>query len=396
MKWHLENIEVNNLKEWDKNPRNLTKKGLADLKESITKFGIAEPLVVNKDLTICGGHGRKKVLEDLKIEHVDCYLPEEQLDEKQFEELNIRLNKNIAGEWDFDKLANEFEMTDLQNWGFEESDLVGFDVEAGTTKGDDDVPDKKGEVITVKGDLYELGPHKLLCGDSTMIDDVDKLMDKKKELVVIIDPPYGINIVKNNKVGGRNLCSAGDYKEIINDDSTNTAKEAILTLKSKGIEKFVIWGGNYFTDFLEPSSCWIIWDKKGDMNSNNFADCELAWTSFDSPARIITHIWRGMIKQGENDKRLHPTQKPIDLLCKIVEEYTNKEDIIIDTFLGSGSTLIACEKTNRICYGMELDPSYIDITVRRYIDFCKKNNKEWTIKRNGVGMKEFSDKKVSF
>lgn len=120
MKWLLKKIKVNELKEYGKNPRRLTEKGLKDLRKSIERFGIAEPLVVNTDMTICGGHGRKKILEEMKIKEVDCYFPEKKLTEKQFEELNIRLNKNIGGEFNFDILANEFELDELLSWGFED------------------------------------------------------------------------------------------------------------------------------------------------------------------------------------------------------------------------------------------------------------------------------------
>jgi ParB-like chromosome segregation protein Spo0J len=121
--WKLATKKVTELKENPKNPRNLTKKGLDDLEKSITKFGVAEPLVVNSDGMICGGHGRKKILERLNIKEVDCYLPSRKLTSKEFDELNIRLNKNIAGEFNFDILANEFELPDLLEWGFEEREL---------------------------------------------------------------------------------------------------------------------------------------------------------------------------------------------------------------------------------------------------------------------------------
>jgi len=127
--WKLENKKVSELKEFAKNPRRLTEKGLKDLESSIKKFGIAEPIVVNADNMIVGGHGRKRVLEKLKIEQVDCYVPNRLLDDKEVDELCIRLNKNIAGEFDFDILANEFEMNDLLEWGFEDFELGGVDEE---------------------------------------------------------------------------------------------------------------------------------------------------------------------------------------------------------------------------------------------------------------------------
>ena len=128
MNWSIVKRKLIDLKEWETNPRNLTEKGIKDLKKSIEKFGCAEPLVINTDNVICGGHGRKKVLTMMGIKEVDCYMPDRLLTEKEFKELNIRLNKNIAGEWNMDTLANSFEMEDLKAWGFENQDF-GFSKE---------------------------------------------------------------------------------------------------------------------------------------------------------------------------------------------------------------------------------------------------------------------------
>lgn len=121
--WSLKTFPVTDLKEYKRNPRVLTADGLKDLKDSISKFGIAEPPVLNLDKTIIGGHGRKKIFEELGIKEVNCYIPDRQLNKKEFEELNIRLNKNIAGEFDFDMLANEFNVDELKEWGFKDHDL---------------------------------------------------------------------------------------------------------------------------------------------------------------------------------------------------------------------------------------------------------------------------------
>ena len=122
--WKIKKISIEELKEWDNNPRKLTKKGLSDLKKSISKFGLAEPLVVNLDNNICGGHGRKQALIALGIKEVDCYIPNRRLTEAEFKELNIRLNKNIAGDWDFDILnSDDFLRADLSDWGFEDFEL---------------------------------------------------------------------------------------------------------------------------------------------------------------------------------------------------------------------------------------------------------------------------------
>jgi len=193
------------------------------------------------------------------------------------------------------------------------------------------------------------------------------------KIVAIIDPPYGVSVVSDKgTVGWRNLAPAGHYSKVIGDETTQTAKDVYALLKSIGVDTMIIWGGNYFSDFLPPSPCWIVWDKRGEIASNNFADCELAWTTFKSPARIYKQVWMGMIKEGESGKRLHPTQKPIKILTDIIQEYTSKDDIILDLFGGSGSTLIACEKLDRKCYMMEIDEHYCDVIIKRWEDFTGK------------------------
>lgn len=151
--WNLEIRKVSDLIEYDKNPRSLTEKGLTDLKKSIQKFGLAEPIVINEDNIIIGGHGRKKILQELGIEKVDCYVPNRQLSIKEVEELCIRLNKNIAGVFDFDILANQFEIGDLAEWGFDASDF-NIDV-APKTK--EEGEESKRATISLECDKEELG-----------------------------------------------------------------------------------------------------------------------------------------------------------------------------------------------------------------------------------------------
>lgn len=142
-------------------------------------------------------------------------------------------------------------------------------------------------------------------------------------------------------------------------------------------DRMIIFGGNYFLDFLPVSDGWLIWDKRGDSGiRNTFADGEMAWCSFHTPVRIYKQLWNGMIREGEHDKRVHPTQKPVRLLADIIKDFTDEDDIVLDLFGGSGSTLIACEQTNRTCYMMEIDEKYCDVIRKRYAKFIGKEN-EW-------------------
>ena len=151
-----------------------------------------------------------------------------------------------------------------------------------------------------------------------------------------------------------------------NDDSTDTARAAYEVFKDLS-EDQIIFGGNYFTDFLPPSSCWLVWDKE---NTGNFADAELAWTSFDKAVRLYRWMWNGMSRKGdhktEGRARVHPTQKPVGMLAEILKDFSEEDDLILDCFGGSGSTLIACEQLNRQCRMMELDPHYCDVIIQRW------------------------------
>ncbi len=190
--------------------------------------------------------------------------------------------------------------------------------------------------------------------------------------MVFTDPPYGISIVNNNgKVGAGNLAKNRTYSKVIADDTTDTA-EAAYNLLSTLCNKIILWGGNYFTKFLPFSDGWIIWDKRIDMSSNNFADGEMAWCSFHTPVRIYHQLWNGMIREGEHEDRVHPTQKPIRMLSEVIRDFTEEKNIIVDVFGGSGSTLMACEQTSRRCFMCELDPHYIDVIVNRWENYTGK------------------------
>jgi DNA modification methylase len=361
-----------------------------DIKASLTKFGFVDPIIVNarecdRKLVIVGGHQRCKVWAAMGNDTVPVnYVTLSLKDEK---ELNIRLNKN-SGEWDWDILGNLFDVDDLKEWGFDDSDFFGVEEEdiIEELEGEDSIPDVQGKVKTVMGDLYELGGHRLLCGDSTLIDSVDKLMDGKKADMVFTDPPYGINEKCDRSFSsGTRKAKGNSFDQIKGDENTDVAVSVVNLLLGLKIKKYVIWGANYFCHSLPETAQWLAWDKREeekerDMNS----DIELAWVqSGKKSARIFRHKWKGMIKSSEHGQaRVHPTQKPIALAEWCIHEYESGLNIL-DLFLGSGSTLIACEKTKRKCYGMELDEKYCDVIVKRYVDFCVKNNKPYNVLRNG-------------
>jgi DNA modification methylase len=286
-------------------------------------------------------------LTEVPVVYADDLTEEEQ---RQF-----IIKDNVGfGDWDWELLANEWDVSDLNDWGL---DLPDMDVEVLEAEEDNYEEPDNLQVDVVLGDLIEIGEHRLLCGDSTDSDQVAKLMNGEKADMVFTDPPYGIAIVGNNgKVGGDNAAKNGVYSDVIGDETTDTAKAFYNTCISLGMDNFIIWGGNYFIDFLPFSKSWIVWDKRGDMNSNNFADGEMAWCSFDTRIRIYKQIWNGMIREDESEKRVHPTQKPVRTLSEIIQDHVK------------GSTMVAAHQLNRKCYGMELDPKYCQVIIDRMIN----------------------------
>lgn len=364
----IEKRKISELIRAEYNPRKISVVQLQELKDGIEEFGLVSPLVVNENPerknVIVGGHQRLKLWEELGNTEVDCSIVNLPLDKEK--KLNIKLNKN-GGTFDDDLLKEFFDYEELIEWGFTASEL--FDLEETEIKGnieDDEIPEVK-ESRVVLGDIWKLGEHRIMCGDSTSSDDVAKLMNGEKADTVFTDPPYGISVVKNEKVGADfGIAKKGKYSEVIADDTTKTAQEFYNTCISLGMDKFIIWGGNYFTDFLPFSDGWLVWNKRANTDiRNTFADGEMAWCSFHTPIRIYDQLWNGMIREGESGKRVHPTQKPLRTLTEIIKDHI-KGDIIYDGFLGSGSTLIAAQQCDKKCYGIELDEKYCDVIIERW------------------------------
>ena len=365
------------------NPRLIKDDKFKKLVQSINDFPKMmelRPIIIDDDNIILGGNMRYRALQELKMKDIPDEWVKKASDLTDEEKKQFIIKDNVGfGEWDYDQLANEWEAEDLDRWGL---DIPVFDAEPEkieAVEDDYEIPDTiKTDIVL--GDLFEIGQHRLLCGDSTKIDDVEKLMNGNKADMVFADPPYGISIVnkKSGKVGAGNLAKNKEYSPVIGDDTTDTARAFYNTCIAFEMKNFIIWGGNYFVNFLPFSSSWIIWDKRGDMTSNNFADGEMAWCSFDTRVRIYKQIWNGMIREGEKEARVHPTQKPVKMLAEIITDHL-KGDLLYDGFLGSGSTMVASHQLNRKCYGMELDPKYCQVIVDRML----KLDPTLEIKRNG-------------
>ena len=364
-------VQIETIKLDPSNPRSITKEAFESLKQSITDFPemqSVKPLVVADGYALAGNM-RLLAYKDLGYRELHV-LDVSEWSQAKRDEFMIKDNTHY-GTWDYDALANEWDNLPLNEWG-----VAVWEPEVEELKGltdEDEVPEAPQEPITKLGDVWILGEHRVMCGDSTSKEAVEILMDGEKADMVFTDPPYGIDVVKDNKVGADfGVAKKGIYSKVISDDTTETAKDFYDKCVELKMENFIIFGGNYFTNFLPFSDGWLIWNKRGDTGiRNTFADGEMAWCSFHTPIRIYHQLWNGMIREGEKDKRVHPTQKPIRMLSEIIKDHV-KGDVIYDGFLGSGSILLASEQQGKKCYGMELDPKYCDVIVKRWEDFTGK------------------------
>ena len=370
----IQKIKVSEIRPNPNNPRVIKDDKFKKLLKSITDFPQMlelRPIVVNDDMIVLGGNMRLKALEHLGIEET-YIIKAKDLTDKQEQEFIIKDNVGY-GEWDWDQLANEWDVEDLDDWGL---DLpLDFVKELQAEEDDFAIPEGGIETDIVLGDLFEIGEHRLLCGDSTDSDSVARLMDGQKADMVFTDPPYGINIGNQSQGKGGGVAKKNDYG--VNEWDKQIPYDAI-NLSLSLCENVILWGANYYADKLPPSPCWIVWDK--DNGETDFAECELAWTSYKKSVKKFKWKWMGMIQEDmkNKEKRVHPTQKPVALAKWTFNEFKVGKNIL-DLFLGSGTTMVASQQLNRKCYGMEIDPKYCQVIIDR----MRNLDPTLVIKRNG-------------
>lgn len=377
MKLKVEYIPIDSIKPYENNAKIHTPEQIEQIKASINEFGMNDPIGIwGNDNLIVEGHGRLMACKELGYKEVPIIRLDELTDDQRKAYTLIHNQTTMNTGFDIDilneELANiEFDMSDF---GFE---LEIDDIEEEKEIVEDEVPEIPEEPKAKLGDIYQLGNHRLMCGDSTSVDDVNKLINNENIDLLLTDPPYGIKADKGTNGFGNSPQTVKKYNDEWDDFSpTKETFDLICSLSKYQI----IFGGNYFTDKLPIGTHWIVWDKIGDIEFKNpFSDCELAWTNFKKAiVKKYISIQQGFINE-DKEKRVHPTQKSIKLLCDILNDYTKENESILDCFGGSGSTLIACEQLNRKCYMMELDPHYVDVIIQRWENFTG----EKAIKLNG-------------
>lgn len=386
---NIQIIEISKLKRAEYNPRKELKPGDSEykkLEKSIDEFGHVLPIVVNYDMTVIGGHQNLTVLENKGYREVACNVLN--LNKTQEKALNLALNK-ISGEWDYDKLEDilaELKEADIDmdttGFSFDEVDEMLKDVTG--SKEDvfdiDSAYEEIEEVITKPGDIWILGNHKLMCGDSTKQEDVNRLINGNLANLVLTDPPYNVDYegiagkIKNDNMSDNQFY---EFLRKVFKNMYNATKEGasiyVFHADTEGL--------NFRKAFKEAgyklAEC-LIWKK----------DCfVMGRQDYQWQHEPILYGWKeGASHYFVNDRTqstilefdrpkqstLHPTMKPIDLIAKLIKNSSKENDIILDLFGGSGSTIIAAEQLNRSCYAMELDPKYCDVIVKRWETLTNK------------------------
>jgi len=398
----IQEVAVNKLIPYAKNSRTHSPEQVAQIAASIKEFGFRNPILVD-GVGIIAGHGRLLAAQKLGLDQVptiDC----SDMTESQKKAYIIADNK-LAMNAGWDNAMLTIELQDLEDEGFDLT-LTGFDdkeldallnVIEGTDglTDEDAVPETPLEPKTKLGDIYILGNHRLMCGDSTSIDAVDKLMDGQKADMVFTDPPYGMsygggraqgeNVKFKNRSGGikSHGMILGDDKT--GDDLIQLIRDALvsaLTTTKAGASFYICFPWRTYSEFeaamnqcgLKTSAC-IVWDKKSiGLGLSNYRPQHefIFYSKGDSwyGDKAQSDIW--YMSRGATGKYVHPTQKPVELIEKAIINSSKSGDIILDVFGGSGSTMLAAEKIGRFSRLMELDPKYCDVIVKRWEDFTGK------------------------
>lgn len=373
-------VPVADLKEYGNNPRK-NKKAISAVAESIDTFGFKNPIIIDKDGVIIAGHTRKAAAQQLGLEVVPCIIADD-LTPEQAAAFRLADNKTAElAEWDDDKLAEEIKAlkdfaVDLSEFGF---DLSEFEERQEVTEDDYEEEEEAAEEITPRakaGEVWQLGRHRLMCGDSTNKEDVLKLLNGAKADMVFTDPPYGVNV----EGGKNNNTIAGDLTQTAIPFSFEICTEVATKEKAR----FYFCGGEanislyykLFERYLRQMPRLLVWVKENQVLSHAgyHKQYELIFYGYKQGGGNVWYSTREMqdasdvwnVSRDPSKTYVHPTQKPVELPARAIRNSSNKGDIVFEPFSGSGSTMLACEQLDRVCYAMEIDPVYCEATMRRW------------------------------
>jgi len=383
----LDWMRLADMAEWAGNPKKHPVENVEMIAASLKRYGFGSPIVLwGSERRIVAGHGRyRAALLRMKADpglYLDKDAPGPGMVpvrvmefSSQSEAAAYALTDNRSTEVNPMQAVDVAEVLrqiqedggDLSIPGWTDAEIaamLGEAAEPDGTGGEDAGPgEPPAEPVSRTGEVYELGPHRLVCGDSRDADVWEKAVSAGEDYAICADPPYGIDLLKNDSPLGKSKV----YRPIIGD--SDEFDPAFIIGKAVPI---CLWGANHYANRLPNSDRWLVWDKQGGAKETTFSDCELAWCSERGPARHITHIWDGFRRDSERGvSRDHPNQKPVAVIVWALDHMASRaRGVVVEPFGGSGTTLIACAKTGRLARLIEIDPRYCDVIRRRWTQYA--------------------------
>lgn len=390
--WTNITVRLGDLKAWSDNPRQSTKAQAKKLLESFEEFGQVETIAVSPELEVYNGHQRLSAL--LKVHGKDYQIDARQasraLTEQERKKLTIFLHAGATGSWDWDTLSG-WDAAEMIEWGLDDTTLkewkhdisgLGELLKSEKQEPVDAEPQiDKAEELRVKwgvesGQLWQIGDHRLLCGDCTKREDVERVMAGEKADMVLTDPPYGmsLDVSHSNNVGKKDgwVSKPKNYSKVIgdNEDFTPELIQSIFEYFGDTKEMF-IFGADYFAELIpaREKGSWIVWDKRVGIEELKltFSEFELCWSKTKHLREIARVAWSGLLgtEQEFDHKRHHPTQKPIKLSTWFVDKYSQENGIVVDMYAGAGFVMVACQNLSRKCRAIEISPAYCAVILER-------------------------------
>jgi site-specific DNA-methyltransferase (adenine-specific) len=368
----IETVDIADLQPDPKNARKHDETNLKAIKASLSEFGQRKPIVITSKNVVVAGNGTLAAARSLGWDAIDAVRVPADWTANQIKAFALADNRTAElADWDRDILSTQ--LVELQTDGWDIS-LIGFDVTDLPTKpadeNDDIIPEPPAEPISKLGDVWQLGRHRLMCGDSSHKSTLDKLMNGQKAKIVYTDPPYGMNLDTDYTQMGSNR----SYDSVIGDDKQFDAR---FLLDYFGYCKEIfLWGADYYVETLNRKypnlGSWLVWDKYSDQERAGLLDgrfgsgFETVWSKAKHARQLVRILVKTNYTSRGDETRVHPTQKPVELAAWFINKFTKAKDLLVDIYGGSGSTLIACEQTDRTCFMMELDPKYVDVIIKRW------------------------------
>jgi DNA modification methylase len=361
----IETRTINTLRPDSRNARKHGKRNLATIRASLEQFGQQRAAVIRSDGTVLAGNGMLEAARSLGWSELAVTVVPDGWSDEQARAYALADNRTgELAEWDvavLDEHLVELEVAglDIESLGFEPPKRDDSD-------DDDEVPvEVPADPLTVTGDLWQVGPHRIICGDSSDPLVLDRLLDGVKVGCVLTDPPYGINLDTNYSKSAQ---TGRNYRRVINDDKAFDA--SFLTTYFASVAEQFWWGANYYKSTLTATDLdgsWLVWDKRTEATDSVVgAGFELAWSRQKHKQDMLRYLWTNYTShQNAGHKRQHPTEKPVAMLVEMLERWSPKGCAVADPFAGSGTTLIAAAKTGRFGYGVEMDAGYVDVIVAR-------------------------------